>query len=405
MRCLMVASYFAPINGGSAVVYETLCRFSPVGSMIVLAPRRRYETGEEIPGWRAFDDTAPYPIHRLEYLRPREMSAPRHRLESVWRLLSIDVPLKIRVFRKTWEIVRTSRVDVICIGELNSGSWLGILSKWFLGCRMISYIHGEEITVESRHGSFGRHRQRYLKHADAVIAVSDFTRNALIKTMNVSKDKITLIQNGVNTERFSPGPRPQELIDRHGIAGKRVILSVGRVVPRKGMDAMVRAMPAIVASVPDAHFIVVGEGDYLPTVKVLANECGVSDHVTFAGRVGDDELIQYYRLCEVFAMPNREMPDGDTEGFGLVFLEANACGKPVVGGNAGGAVEAVRDGENGLLVDGWSVDSIEKAIIQLLTDDGLYKRIAAQALAVARAADSRRVAEEFNALCRRLVGE
>jgi phosphatidylinositol alpha-1,6-mannosyltransferase len=104
-------------------------------------------------------------------------------------------------------------------------------------------------------------------------------------------------------------------------------------------------------------------------------------------------------------MPNREMPDGDTEGFGLVFLEANACGKQDVGGNAGGAVEAVRDGENGLLVDGWSVDSIEKAVIQLLTDDGLYKRIAAQALTVARAADSRSVAEEFNALCRRLVGE
>jgi phosphatidylinositol alpha-1,6-mannosyltransferase len=405
VHCLLVASYFAPINGGSAVVYETLCRFAPPGSMIVLAPRYRYETGEEVSGWREFDASANYPIYRTDLLRPRELPAPASRLHSVWRQLTIDLPLKIRVFFKTWQIVRAHDINVICIGELSSGSWLGIACQRLLGCKMISYIHGEEVTTESEHRFFGQHRRRYLKKADAVVAVSEFTRRALVRIMRIPKDKITLIHNGVDTARFSPAPRSQTLIDRHGLAGKRIILSVGRVVPRKGMDAMIRALPAVLAAVPDAHYLVVGGGEYRATLEALAAQFGVADAVTFAGRVPNEELVDYYRLCDLFVMANREMPDGDTEGFGLVFLEANACGKPVVGGKAGGAVEAGRDGENGLLVDGWSVRSIEGAVIRLLTDDALYQRIAEQGLEIARAADSRNKAMEFNALCRRLVGE
>lgn len=405
MHCLLIASFFAPIKGGSAVVYETLCRFAPPGSMVVLTPSYSYETGEEIPQWREFDNDASYPIYRTALLRPRELPAPGNWLQSVWRLLTIDLPLKVRVFAKTWQIIRSHDIDVVCIGELKSGSWLGMACRRLLGCKMISYIHGEEITTGSGRRFFDQHRRRYLNRADAVVAVSEFTRRALVRIMDVPRDKITLIHNGVDTERFSPGPRNQALIDRHGLAGKRIILSVGRVVPRKGMDAIVRALPAILEAVPDAHFLVVGGGKYRAMVESLAREFGVADHVTFAGRVADEELVEYYRLCDLFAMPNREMPDGDTEGFGLVFLEANACGKPVVGGKAGGAVEAVRDGENGLLVDGWSVRSIETAITRLLTDDALYERIAPQALAIARAADSRKKALEFNALCRRLVRE
>ena len=403
MHCLLVASYFSPINGGSAVVYETLCRFAPSGSMVVLAPRRRYETGEEITGWREHDAAAPYPIYRIDLLRPRELPAPDSRLHGLWRYLTIDVPLKFRVFREARRIVKQHDIDVVCIGELNSGSWLGIACQRFLGCKMINYIHGEEITTVTEHRFFGQHRKGYLRHADAVVAVSGFTQKALERLMDVATEKITLIHNGVNTERFTPGPRNNVLMDRHDLHGKQIILTVGRIVPRKGLDTVIRALPQIRQQAPNAHYLVVGGGDYRPMLEQLAGMVGVTDHVTFAGRVAEEELVDYYRLCDLFAMPNRDMPDGDTEGFGLVFLEANACAKPVVGGRAGGAVEAVRDGENGLLVDGWSIDDVAEAISQLLTDPVLYSQIAERGLDVARAANSKIKAEEFHTLCQELA--
>lgn len=403
MHCLLVASYFSPINGGSAVVYETLCRFAPAGSMVVLTSSRRYETGGEIPGWREHDVAAPYPVLRTELLRPREFPAPASRLHGLWRYLTIDIPLKLRVFCEARRIIKEHSIDVVCIGELNSGSWLGIACKRFLGCKMINYIHGEEVTTVSEHRFFGQHRKRYLRSADAVVAVSDFTRQALMRLMKVPAEKITLIHNGVDTERFTPGVRNEALMHRHRLDGKKIILTVGRIVPRKGLDTVIRALPQILEQAPDAHYVVVGGGDYRTILEHIAEETGVADHVTFAGRVAEEELVDYYRLCDMFAMPNRDMPDGDTEGFGLVFLEANACGKPVVGGRAGGAVEAVRDGENGLLVDGWSIDDVAEAISRLLTDAELYEQIAKRGLEIALAANSRTKAEQFHALCEELV--
>lgn len=403
MSCLLVANFFTPIRGGSAVVYEALCKCSPPGSMVVLAPWRMFADGSEIPGWREHDAGANYPIYRIELLRPRTAVAPPTPLLSLWRWLSVDLPLRWRIFLKVREIVKKHDVKVICVGELVSGSWIGLMGQRFLGCKMISYIHGEEITTEMDYRFYGRQRRRYLRKADAVVAVSHFTEKALIRLMGVAPRKIHLFHNGVDLERFQPGPQRADLIDRHGLAGKRIILSVGRIVPRKGVDAVIRAMPTILASVPNAHYLIVGTGHYRPTLEALVAELGLERNVAFAGVVADEELADYYRLCDLFVMPNREMPDGDTEGFGLVFLEANACGKPVVGGIAGGAVEAVRHGENGLLVDGWSVGAIAETIVRLLTDVGLYDRLAARGLEIALASSSRAKAEQFQALCAHLV--
>ena len=403
MRCLLVASIFSPINGGSAVVYETLCRFAPQDSMIVYAPWRHYIDGKEIQGWREHDAAAPYKVHRTELIRPQILPPPPSRLHSLWRLLSIDIPLKLRVFREVRRIVRQHQINVVCIGELTSGSWIGIAAQRFLGCKMINYIHGEEITTETEYRFFGRQRRKYLHKADAIVAVSHFTEQALQRLMGVPASKIRLIHNGVNIQRFTPGQRPQYLVDRYRLAGKRVIVTVGRTVPRKGADALIRALPEVLEAAPDAHLLVVGEGDYRPVLEELVRTHGMAAHVTFAGKVPEEELADHYRLCDVFAMPNREMPDGDTEGFGLVFLEANACGKPVIGGRAGGAVEAVRDGENGLLVDGWSVEDVAAGLIRLLTDEALHQRISQRGLEIALASSSRAKAEQFYDLCMELV--
>lgn len=405
MSCLLVASIFTPINGGSAVVYETLCRFAPSGSMIVLAPWRHYEDGKEVPGWREHDARVSFPIYRTELLRPLIATGPVTRLRSIWRLMTIDLPLRLRVFLEVRRIVRQHGVKVVCIGELNSGSWIGLFCQRFLSCRMVSYIHGEEITTETEYRFFGRQRRRYLQRADAIVAVSRFTKKALIRLMGVDPDKVELIHNGVDIERFRPGLKRTDLVERHALQDKRVILTVGRLVPRKGFDAIIRALPRILADVPNAHYLIIGGGDFRPMLEHLVHELSLQSHVSFAGQVAGDDLADYYRICDVFAMPNREMPDGDTEGFGLVFLEANACGKPVVGGIAGGAVEAVRDGENGLLVDGWSVTNVAEAITRLLVDAELHRHISERGLEIARASSSRAKAEQFQALCARLTNK
>ncbi len=308
MRCLLVTSIFAPINGGSAVVYENLCRYAPAGSMQVLAPTRHYENGQALEGWREHDADAAFTIHRIELLRPRA-TWPSNKFEKVFLWLFTDLPLRARVLWQAMRIVRRERIDVVCIGELVSGAWLGLALKRLLGTRLVFYIHGEEVTTVTPYRFYGRRRRQNLARADAVVAVSRFTTRALMDLMGVPEPKIELIYNGVDLARFSPGPRDEALVKRYGLEGKRVLLTVGRLVARKGFDTTIRALPSLLKAFPDLHYLVVGRGEQEETLVALAAELGVSDHVTFIGRIPDDELVAHYRLCDLFVMPNREMPD------------------------------------------------------------------------------------------------
>ncbi len=402
MKCLLVANIFPPINGGSAVVYESICQFSPAGSMHVLAPWRHYLTGEEIAGWRDYDRNAGFPIERMELLRPLALESSSL-LRSVWLQLAVDLPLKARVLWRTIRLVRREGIDVICVCELNAGSWLGLVLKRLLGIPYINYIHGEEVTATSGYRFYGRRRRQYLKRADAVVAVSEFTRGALRDLMGVPPERIALIVNGVDAERFRPGPKPATLLERYRLQGRRVLLTVGRLVERKGIDTMLRALPRIIADCPDVCYVIVGTGEYRPTLDALVAELGLAEHVIFAGRVPQTELVAHYQLCDLFVMPNRELGNHDTEGFGLVFLEANACAKAVISGRAGGVVEAVRDGETGLNVDGDDVDAVADAVVGLLCDHQRREALAARGLAFARASSSAERARAFHALCERVT--
>ncbi len=401
VRCLLVTSIFAPINGGSAVVYENLCRYTPAGTMQALAPTRHYESGAELEGWREIDARAAFKVHRTSLLRPLA-TRRSSRLEKILMLLTNDLPLRARVLWQAARIVRRERIDVVCIGELISSGWLGLALKRLTGARLVYYIHGEEVTIVTPYRFYGRSRAQHLARADAVVAVSNFTSQALTDRMGVPRDKIELIYNGVDLARFTPGPKDPALVERYGLEGKRVLLTVGRLVARKGMDTTIRALPALLESFPDLQYLVVGQGGYVETLERIAADAGVSEHVTFTGSVAEDELVAHYRLCDLFVMPNRELPNHDTEGFGLVFLEANACGKPVVGGRAGGVVEAVREGENGLLVDGEDVAAVAATIASVLADPQLSQRLAARGLEIARESGWESRARQFHQLCERI---
>jgi phosphatidylinositol alpha-1,6-mannosyltransferase len=403
VRCLMVASTFTPIHGGSAVVYENLCRGMPAGSIRVLTASTSYQNGEEIPGWREHDAGQAFPIDRIPLLRPQNMPPPANKLVSLWRLAALDLPLYARVLFKSAQLVRRHRINVICVGELITGSWLGIALRRLFGVKLITYVHGEEITTATS-GYFGTRRKQLLQSADKVVAVSSFTCDAMAQQMDLAPSAMVLIQNGVDLTRFTPGPRDPALIARHNLTGKQVILTVGRLVARKGIDMTVRAMKQVVARRPDVHYLIVGDGEMRAEIDALIAAEDLSAWVTMVGKVSDDELLGYLRLCDLFVMPNRTMPDGDTEGFGLVFREANACHKPVVGGRAGGAVEAVADGVSGLLVDGYKPEEIATAIELILGDPALAARLADGGLALAREHSTDAVAHKFLRTCERLLG-
>ena len=205
-----------------------------------------------------------------------------------------------------------------------------------------------------------------LRHADTVLANSDFTRDTLISLIGVRPERIVdglpdrrraTLQARTAFRRPSRGHRPH--------AGQRLVLSVGRLQRRKSFDQVIRALPGLVARGIDVHHAIVGIGEDWDYLRGLASELGVRERLHLLGHVEPDDLPRWYNACDLFAMPNRDI-EGDTEGFGIVYLEANACAKPAIAGLAGGTGSAVQDGLNGLRVDGDSVPAVEAGLARLL---------------------------------------
>jgi phosphatidyl-myo-inositol dimannoside synthase len=308
----------------------------------------------------------------------------------------------VSVLRSIWQIVRTERIAVLCIGELVAGGWLARACGRLFGLKTLIYIHGEEISTRTRYDEGGQRRRRAFAAADGIVAVSRFTQDTLIRGFGVPAAKIELVSNGVDLTRFAPRPRPLHLVDRYGLAGRPVLLTVSRLYARKGMDRVIESLPAVLQRFPDLAYLIVGEGSYRSTLENLVADHDLGRNVVFAGAVPDYELTDHYSLGDVFVMANREMPDGETEGFGLVFLEANACGLPVIAGRAGGSVDAVTDQVNGLVVDGDDIASIAEAITRMFEDDGLRQKLRAGGAEIARTSGWDRRVEQFLSFCDRL---
>jgi phosphatidylinositol alpha-1,6-mannosyltransferase len=246
---------------------------------------------------------------------------------------------------------------------------------------MLVYAHGEEITVWRQPAKRRAMRWVY-RRADAVMANSGFTRDLLLD-LGVDPSRVHVNLPGVDLGVFRPGLDTRVLRQKFGLAKKRVILTVGRFNLRKGFDTVIRALPAVLREVSGAHYAVVGIGEDQEYLRALAVEMAVSDHVTLVGKATEEDLPLWYNLCEIFAMPNRKVGE-DTEGFGLVFLEANACGKPVIAGTEGGTGSAVIDGLTGLRVDGTKVEEVERGILAILTSPELGSRLGQAGLARVR---------------------
>jgi phosphatidylinositol alpha-1,6-mannosyltransferase len=205
-------------------------------------------------------------------------------------------------------------------------------------------------------------------NAASVIIANSRNTQALLQNIGVQPAKIHVIHPGVNLQLFQHGElSAQKIREQYHVGEAPMLLTVGRLQRRKGHDMVIRALPLIKTKFPRATYLIVGAGEEFAYLQSLVDEMGVGDSVIFAGCVADEALPAYYAACDVFIMPNREI-DGDIEGFGMVYLEASAAGKPVIGGRSGGTSDAIRDGITGLRVDGTSVGEVADAAIVLLND-------------------------------------
>jgi phosphatidylinositol alpha-1,6-mannosyltransferase len=210
---------------------------------------------------------------------------------------------------------------------------------------------------------------------DALTYLGEFTQSNISKALTGKANAAMVkIAPGIDTDHFAPQSDAAQLRQSLGLADKKVIVSVGRLVHRKGQDTLIESFPEIVREIPNAHLLFIGEGPYEKYLKKRVKALNLADRVTFIGRVQYVQLPKYICVGDVFAMPSRSRLAGlEVEGLGIVYLEASACGLPVIGGNSGGAPDALLEGVTGFAVDGTSAQDVADAAIKILRDPQLAK--------------------------------
>jgi phosphatidylinositol alpha-1,6-mannosyltransferase len=242
--------------------------------------------------------------------------------------------------------------------------------------RPVIYAHGLELREVLARGDAKERAglAQALGRATAIIANSQPVARLAIEA-GADPTRTVVVSPAIDKDRITPaGP---DLRARWGVGTRPVILTLARLVPRKGQDLVMRALPEIAKAVPDVAYVVAGKGSDRDRLETLASSLGVRDRVVFAGFVPEAELGAAYRSADLYAMPCRESED-DVEGFGITYLEAGAAKKPVLGGRSGGAGEAVRDGETGFLVDPNDPRELASRAIELLRDEALRAQMGAR---------------------------
>jgi phosphatidyl-myo-inositol dimannoside synthase len=332
-RLLILTPDFPPAPGGIQVVADRLARGLKSFDTTVVAP--------DSPGAAAFDEGSGVRTHRV-----RGGGALRGGRGALLNAAALARGVSLRP-----QITLSMHI-------VTSPAAAGIGSA--AGARTVQYFHAEEIGAKPRLAKFAAER------AHVSIAVSEYTAGLVAATGAVPR-ALHVIGNGTDV------PQDASPLDD----ARPTILTIARIEERyKGHDTIVRALPLVLAKVPDAQWVVIGDGSLRAGLEALAASYGVSQAVRFLGAVSDEQRNLWLRRARLLAMPSR-LPAGGFagEGFGIVYLEAGAYGKPVVAGNVGGALDAVRDGETGLLVDPTDPLLVAEAITRLLLDSELARRL------------------------------
>lgn len=282
-----------------------------------------------------------------------------------------------RVARNLSRIIKESNIQVAAFG---AAAPLGLLSASMKRAgvkKTVALTHGHEVWW-AKVFPFSLAIHRIGTTVDSLTFLGKFTQQAISQALSkVAAQQMVKIAPGIDVDHFIPQDATQ-LRKELKLENKRVIVSVGRLVHRKGQDHLIESLPEILKSVPDAHVLMVGQGPYLSHLKKLVAHHKLDEHVSFIGRIQYAQLPQYICAGDVFAMPSRSRFFGlEVEGLGIVYLEASACGLPVIAGSSGGAPDAVVNGVTGFVVDGQNNQEIAAAAVRLLSDLDQAKKMGA----------------------------
>jgi phosphatidylinositol alpha-1,6-mannosyltransferase len=346
-RTLIVTNDFPPRQGGIQSFVHGLAVRQPPGSVVVYA--------SDYPGSAPFDAAQPFPV-----------------LRHPGRLL-VPTPAARRA---TVAAVQDFGCTSVWFG---AAAPLGLLAPALRAAgarRIVATTHGHEAGWAALPGARQALR-RIGAGCDVVTYLGEYFRHRLERTLGRRAELVRLTP-GVDTETFRPDVDGSAVRARYGLTGRPVVVCVSRLVPRKGQDTLIHALPIVRRRVRDAALLFVGAGRYREELETLAGSLDVADSVVFAGGVPHHDLPAHFAAGDVFAMPCRTRRGGlDVEGLGIVFLEASASGLPVLVGDSGGAPDAVLDGETGFLVGGRDVGAVAGRLVGLLEDAGLRERMGA----------------------------
>jgi phosphatidyl-myo-inositol dimannoside synthase len=276
-----------------------------------------------------------------------------------------------RVNRAVARIVKERTIKTVAFGAAAPLGWMSSTLRKSGAERIVALTHGHEVWW-AKVFPFNLMMRRIGSTTDSLTYLGEFTRTAISKALTTkSASAMQKIAPGIDIDHFKA---VDATVLRHslGLTGKKVIVSVGRLVHRKGQDFLIESMPKILKQVPDAHLLLVGQGPYREHLEKLVRKHSIEKNVSFIGRIQYKDLPGYICVGDIFAMPSRSRFAGlEVEGLGIVYLEASACGLPVIAGESGGAPDAVIEGVTGFVVDGTNTEQIAKRAIQLLLDEKL----------------------------------
>ncbi len=341
-KILCITNDFGPRAGGIETFVIGLIERMPKSSVIV------YTSSQ--------GDTE---IYDQEWLRDFGVEVIRDRAKIL--LPSLRVALNVN------KLVRARGIEKAFFG---AAAPLATLSKGLRRNgvkRIVALTHGHEVWW-AKLWPFSLAISFIGKHVDHLTYLGDFTRGEISKALSAgAKNAMVKIAPGIDTYHFAPTETAAELRTQLGLADKEVIISVGRLVHRKGQDILIQSLPEILRSRPKAHLLLVGEGPYRAHLEKLVKDLQIADSITFIGRIQYRELPRYICVGDIFVMPSRSRLAGlEVEGLGIVYLEASSCGLPVIAGKSGGAPDAVLEGVTGITVDGTSVKEVASSVIALL---------------------------------------
>lgn len=370
-RTLLVTNDFPPRRGGIQSYLQAYVDRLPAESVVVYAST-----------WRGA-------------LTRRHDEAQRYEVDRYPGSVMLPTPT---VVRRAAELVRAHAIETVWFGAAAPLAVMGPALRRAGAARIVASTHGHEVGWSMLPGARGILR-RIGDDADVVTYVSRYTRNRFASAFGPDA-ALEHLPGGVDTAVFRPDPDARAALrSRYGLGEAPVVLCLSRLVPRKGQDTLIRGFARVVRRVPDAHLVIVGGGPYEKTLRALAARSAVTGRIHIVGPVAGDELAAHHAMADVFAMPCRTRGGGlDVEGLGIVFLEAGACGVPVIAGDSGGAPETVVEGVTGHVVDGHDVDAVADRVADVLGDPG-------RGAAMGRAGRARAEAEwDWSALAARLRG-